>query len=122
MSKRNRVLVIPFTKNTEKDLKATLIREQSYGWWDDSVYNTAKKGDTVIVVDNKTQDVLYEGTLISRMTSEAALNAIIGMWESHDPMKDVWMVHKNENQTKTKLKDYVTKTGRVQGTTLRYGI
>lgn len=121
MTERNRVLVIPFTKTTEKDLKATLINQNSTGWWDDSVYNTAKPKDTVIVIDNKTKDVLYEGKILHISTMESSIRYVRSVWEFHNPEKQVLFIQKSRTPKGAKLGDYVTKTGRVQGTTLRYG-
>lgn len=121
MTERNRVLVIPFTKTTKKDLEATLMTNSSAGWWDDSVYNTAKPQDLVIVVDNKTKDVLYKGYVMHTTTMESTIRWVRSQWEGHNPEKQILFIQKLPLPLKAKLGDFVTKTGRVQGTTLRYG-
>lgn len=121
MTERNRVLVIPFTKTTKKDLEATLTTNAAAGWWDDSVYNTAKPQDLVIVVDNKTKNVLYKGRIMHVTTMESTIRWVRSQWEGHNPEKQIFFIQKEPLPLKAKLGDFVTKTGRVQGTTLRYG-
>lgn len=128
MNKRNRVLCIPYCEKTKNNLESSysFLNNFTTGWWFDSIYNTAESGDSVVVVDNSNKKILFSGFIVgaSDMDTNGLVEKTVSKsFEGDHSKKKLLFIRETPNHTVEKpfLSDWVTKTGTVQGTTLRYG-
>lgn len=118
----NKIIVVPFTKNTKENLRSTIFTEgRGAGFWviPKSVERNEVGNYTIIVVDNKTGEVYYEGLCLFALSENGFIRQrTLKNWDGDYSDRMVAMIAPM-NVRYSHMSDYITGAPMVQGTCIR---